>query len=615
MARLVLMQAGGGEKSFSLGAAAVIGRDPQNEIALDDQSASRQHCRIEQRGSAFVLIDLGSRNGTFLNGERVTEQVVREGDRIKVGASELTFTDQVRYRLEFVAGERVGDAIPLDRERVTFGRKPTNAVALDEIGVSGVHCEVVMEGGRLILRDLGSTNGTFLEGQKIDEVVLSHGDRIRIGTTELVFVDATQGAIAAAAAPRGTAATAATDAGIDAPRVLSAGPRRNRLVSLLVPVLLLLAVGAAGYLYFTRARGGALRASVPPAAGNLITQEWSFEDPELLTQYFELSGDGLKPLRPSSPGGRSGLAALAVTLEAGTRALLSVRHALDVEPEHRYLIRVHARGAASASVAVGARLPSSGGQELEWPLVSHTLADSFAPIEGTVVVPPNVRQLRPVVGAFGSGAVAIDDLEVFDRGAIGQLPQTEGFELLDSGTVFSLLQFNNLQFAGGFVELKRGAQVVSPCTVAASGSIKPDDGGKSLVGEWAVTGAADGTDVACGFVVAEGLGGGRVRILSERGAEPRDGPFEWTPCQALLLGSGSDLIQLRFAEPHPVSGKPIEGGAFALSVQPVAGKLAFHVDLSFQDRRLRAQPVERSGSADQARQVRRRACPRPEGHR
>jgi DNA-binding CsgD family transcriptional regulator len=64
----------------------VIGRDPQAGIRLTDSGVSRQHAKLVIASDGIVnLIDLGSRNGTFVNGARTDLAVLREGDRIQVG--------------------------------------------------------------------------------------------------------------------------------------------------------------------------------------------------------------------------------------------------------------------------------------------------------------------------------------------------------------------------------------------------------------------------------------------------------------------------------------------------------------------------------------------------
>jgi diguanylate cyclase (GGDEF)-like protein len=76
---------------FVLGAGPVrIGRLPDNEIALDDTAISRRHARLEKRATGWVLMDVGSHNGTILNDTNISGEVaLRNGDRIKLGSTIL----------------------------------------------------------------------------------------------------------------------------------------------------------------------------------------------------------------------------------------------------------------------------------------------------------------------------------------------------------------------------------------------------------------------------------------------------------------------------------------------------------------------------------------------
>jgi len=77
--------------TFRIRGAATIGRLPACDVVLNDPGASRQHARIEVRGDAYVLVDLGSTNGTLVNGEQAAERALDGGDRITIGTSVLEF--------------------------------------------------------------------------------------------------------------------------------------------------------------------------------------------------------------------------------------------------------------------------------------------------------------------------------------------------------------------------------------------------------------------------------------------------------------------------------------------------------------------------------------------
>jgi hypothetical protein len=74
-----------------------IGRGLNNDVVLDDPAVSSQHCRIRPESEGFVLHDLSSTNGTFVNDRRVTRHVLAEGDQIRIGESLIQYrTDQRR---------------------------------------------------------------------------------------------------------------------------------------------------------------------------------------------------------------------------------------------------------------------------------------------------------------------------------------------------------------------------------------------------------------------------------------------------------------------------------------------------------------------------------------
>ncbi len=89
-------------------------------------------------------------------------------------------------RLIFVDGAQKGQRCALDGESLTIGRERKNDLPIDDPGISRNHAAVVRVGRDLVLRDTGSTNGTFVNSRRIKEVVLRHGDRITVGDTVLL---------------------------------------------------------------------------------------------------------------------------------------------------------------------------------------------------------------------------------------------------------------------------------------------------------------------------------------------------------------------------------------------------------------------------------------------
>jgi len=74
----------------------LIGRIEDNDIVLDDSSVSRKHAKIAKEGGRYRLTDLGSHNGTFLNGELIQSVLLNDGDQIKIGQNRLTFFVQAQ---------------------------------------------------------------------------------------------------------------------------------------------------------------------------------------------------------------------------------------------------------------------------------------------------------------------------------------------------------------------------------------------------------------------------------------------------------------------------------------------------------------------------------------
>jgi adenylate cyclase len=93
-ARLILVS-GEGAREHVLSAFNTVGRHPDNTVQLLDRIVSKEHCRITRGPQGkYVLRDTGSLNGTFVNGERVTERTLESGDEIAMGNTVLRFEDE-----------------------------------------------------------------------------------------------------------------------------------------------------------------------------------------------------------------------------------------------------------------------------------------------------------------------------------------------------------------------------------------------------------------------------------------------------------------------------------------------------------------------------------------
>lgn len=85
-------------------------------------------------------------------------------------------------------GGRVGESFPLDKDRMTIGRRPDSDVFLDDVTVSRDHALVVRRGDEYHLDDLGSLNGTYVNRRRIESHHLADGDELQIGKYKLTFL-------------------------------------------------------------------------------------------------------------------------------------------------------------------------------------------------------------------------------------------------------------------------------------------------------------------------------------------------------------------------------------------------------------------------------------------
>jgi adenylate cyclase len=98
-----------GQQAIELRPINSLGRHPNNSIQLLDKIVSKEHCILEQRDGGFVLRDLGSLNGTYINGERVRgEQMLRHGDEIALGSTRARYDDGHGAPIDFNSPMQAG---------------------------------------------------------------------------------------------------------------------------------------------------------------------------------------------------------------------------------------------------------------------------------------------------------------------------------------------------------------------------------------------------------------------------------------------------------------------------------------------------------------------------
>lgn len=160
---------------------------------------------LEREMARFIVERAQERNLSLLARPRVTLNA-RPGTRrrqVRVEAQladttveeehtgELEWTPAIaappglQARLHFVDGAGQPCAVQLDRQQTTLGRARDNDVILDDPRVSRYHARIVQRYGQFVLQDLGSTYGTALNEQIVQESILRHGDRLSLGGLEL----------------------------------------------------------------------------------------------------------------------------------------------------------------------------------------------------------------------------------------------------------------------------------------------------------------------------------------------------------------------------------------------------------------------------------------------
>jgi pSer/pThr/pTyr-binding forkhead associated (FHA) protein len=78
-------------KVYEVAQAAILGRLDTNDIPVKDGKASREHAKIYKQGEQYAIVDLNSSNGTFVNGEKITKRILKNGDEIEIGTVRILF--------------------------------------------------------------------------------------------------------------------------------------------------------------------------------------------------------------------------------------------------------------------------------------------------------------------------------------------------------------------------------------------------------------------------------------------------------------------------------------------------------------------------------------------
>lgn len=159
----------------------LIGSDRNCTVVVSQPSVSAKHCRLSLVGTQFVLEDLGSTNGTFVNGHRLQTHApveVSQADQVTLGPA---------VPLPWPANLQPPVARPADSSVITIGRNPESNVALDFEMISWNHARITRVGDTWTIEDCSSRNGTSLNrlDNRIESAPLQPDDDIYLGSYKL----------------------------------------------------------------------------------------------------------------------------------------------------------------------------------------------------------------------------------------------------------------------------------------------------------------------------------------------------------------------------------------------------------------------------------------------
>ena len=151
----------------------VLGRDKKCDIHLDDRGLSRKHAMLESRGGAIWISDLGSSNGTYVNGEPITSSIcLHSGDTISIGLYHVRLEglDEIQSGTPILTlnGPEGVHRFALTGEQITIGRGQKNDISIPHKSISRKHILIRIENEKFVVEDMGSQNGIKIKGKRID---------------------------------------------------------------------------------------------------------------------------------------------------------------------------------------------------------------------------------------------------------------------------------------------------------------------------------------------------------------------------------------------------------------------------------------------------------------
>jgi pSer/pThr/pTyr-binding forkhead associated (FHA) protein/tetratricopeptide (TPR) repeat protein len=203
MATLKIIDSSGREREVNITAQPqVFGRGEDSDVVLGSRSVSRHHVRIWEDAGKVMVEDLTNGQATKLAGELVSGSFeLPPGVPMEVGvfvfqipAPEPVATEEApaeQAPIPLLVGTRGPTKdieIELEEGESSIGRDPNSTVAIEDPSISRMHARLQIRAGRFTLIDMRSSNGTFVNNKRIEQVDLASGDVLRFGNIEFRFL-------------------------------------------------------------------------------------------------------------------------------------------------------------------------------------------------------------------------------------------------------------------------------------------------------------------------------------------------------------------------------------------------------------------------------------------
>ncbi len=173
-----------------------LGSDSENDIQLDDSSVSSPHIMIRVNQGSYLLYDMGSTAGTWVNGNSVQGAFLKDGSRVSIGGTDLFYSKlggeegkPSKGVLLVRSGPSTGKSFNVGENDLVIGRAPgEDGAQVDDPAISQRHAMVRTTEHGSVIYDLGSFNGTKVDEVSLAGTALNSGDIVKVGEVELQFV-------------------------------------------------------------------------------------------------------------------------------------------------------------------------------------------------------------------------------------------------------------------------------------------------------------------------------------------------------------------------------------------------------------------------------------------